>query len=267
MITDPRIGPLPLRETAIDWCDNLLACTYVAASGDHELLLAMRARKQSPPSEHRYARLSPMFFDSEVEFIQRAAKAAEKALIVDLRARVATGEIVLSGWSTVPAADLRPVTIPSELAEEVHFQLWMNTVVVRGTRYDRVSATRTACAPGVSVEPILRREEIAGGSIPRAAAEVGASVPDKAAAKGTTPRGDVSTGKVGRPRFPLDAMVELALDLKDPERLTHKVAAHHLVEAFRVKHPGRRLPTVSTTEDRLLEIYRRRAEALSGRNP
>lgn len=138
--------PLPLREACLAWCDSALVAAAMQALAE---AAPPRPRLpqawQGPGHDHRnrlwMQAAKERWGAKDMDLRQRRAE-AERALTEDFRARIAAGEIVLTGLRTAPALDREPSTIAPAWALRLRFDWRRSAVSIGTTRYEDVSGAR-----------------------------------------------------------------------------------------------------------------------------
>jgi hypothetical protein len=210
--------PLPLKQAMLTWCDDVLVDRYETADTARQLAQDIRQGFRHPAHERRYAGAST--FDLHlIEPWAERLEPARVALQTDFAARIASGEIELTGSQTEPALAADRTSLSPAWAGRMKFDWRNGTVQVGGVRFVDVSGVRRATPT---------------------APETGSG--------GESRRG-------GRPSFPMEEMVEIARRRGSRES-TNKGAASALLDEFKVQFPQRRAPSHRTVVDHVAEIYR-----------
>ena len=211
-------APLPLKRAMLTWCDDVLVDRYETADTARQLAQDIRQGFRDPAQERRYAGVSTFDLHLIGPWAARL-ESARIALQTDFAARIASGEIKLTGLQTEPALAADRTSLSSAWAGRLKFDWRNGTVQVGGVRFVDVSGVRRTTPTAPATEP-------------RA-----------------TPR------RRGRPGFPMDEMVAIARQRLRIRESNIAREAELLLKEYGARHAEAKPPKVRTIEDHVTKIY------------
>lgn len=178
-------------------------------------------------------------------------------LLADMRRRFEAGEWEVKGVQTFPLREAARAPIPGFWAAEFHFDVEANTI--RVVQFNRTVQTYTA----VEVRKVAGCPVSVSGDAEAVAQPVRPTRVDVREDNRQKEEPALLAGegrrRAGRVAFPLELMVDIAVELGGEDWPNQGAAAYHLREAFKKKFPGVKPPAERTIFDHVAEIYRLRA--------
>lgn len=215
---DAGEAPLPLKQALLTWCDDVLVDRYETADTARQLAQDIRQGFRHPAQERRYAGAST--FDLHlIEPWAERLEPARMALQTDFAARIASGEIELTGLQTEPALAADRTSLSPAWAERMRFDWRKQTVRIKGVQFVDVFGVRRTAPTG---------PETKSGGQPR---------------------------RRGRPNFPMEEMVAIARERMRIRESNVAREAELLLKEYRARHADAKPPAVRTIEDHVTKIY------------
>ncbi len=217
-IDDGVEAPLPLEQAMLTWCNDVLVDRYeTAAIADH-LAQDIRQGRWRPGQERRNAGIST--FDLHlVDPWAGRLQSAKAAVQTDFSARIASGDVELSGLQTEPAFAAERAPLSAAWAKRMQFDWKRQAVRIESALFvDVLGITKAAVR--------VAQAQCAGQSRRR-----------------------------GRPSYPLEQLAAIARDRGAKRAPTKEREADILLEEFRRWYPAARPPKARTIQDHVEEIY------------